>query len=191
MRARALVAALAVVLVASACSNAASSKQGSDTTLPVGGPTSTVSAADLKKNVPVSAPGVSSTEIDVATIVTKTNNPTGASYGPLVDGIKAYFKMVNDNGGIYGRKLVVKYDHDDQFNNRKPCSRACRRTRRSRPSSPTRCSPAPPLLARAKQPTFVWNINPEFAGTPDVLREHPRHLLHVRGPHLSRTSRRS
>ena len=29
--------------------------------------------------------------------------------------MKAYFKMVNDNGGIYGRKLVVKYDHDDQF----------------------------------------------------------------------------
>src|SRR6185503_14057602 len=77
-----------------------------------------VSAADLKTNVPVTAPGVSGTEIDVAAIVTKTNNPTGASFGPLVEGVKAYFKMINDNGGIYGRKLVVKYDHDDGFNQR-------------------------------------------------------------------------
>src|SRR5258708_719849 len=112
MGARIVVAGLAVVLIAAACGNAGSSKS-SDTTLPSGGPTSTGSAADLKTNVPVTAPGVSRTEIDVAAIVTKTNNPTGASYAPLVDGMKAYFQMVNDSGGIYGRKLVVKYDHDD------------------------------------------------------------------------------
>src|ERR1700674_289950 len=99
MRARILVTGLAIVLTAAACSNAGSSKVSSETTLPSGGPTSTVSAADLHKNVPVTAPGVSSTEIDVATIVSKTNNPTGASYGPLVDGIRAYFQMVNDHGG--------------------------------------------------------------------------------------------
>src|SRR5688572_22631432 len=102
MRVRIVVAGLAIVLIATACGNAGTSKS-SDTTVPPGGPTSTASAADLKKNVPVTAPGVSSTEINVAAIVTKTNNPTGASFGPLVDGVKAYFEMVNDKGGIYGR----------------------------------------------------------------------------------------
>ena len=33
--------------------------------------------------------------------------PRPGSYAPLVDGIKAYFAMVNASGGIYGRKLVV------------------------------------------------------------------------------------
>ena len=88
MRARNVIAGVAMVLVVAACGNAGSSK-ASDSTLPIAtGPTTTVSSADLRKNVPVTAPGVTSTEIKVASITAKTNNLTG-SYAPLVDGIKA------------------------------------------------------------------------------------------------------
>src|SRR5204862_6852409 len=104
MRARIVLVSIAIVLIAAACGNSGSSK-ATDTPLPSGRPTTTVSAADLKKNVPVSAPGVTSTEINVATIVSKTNNPTGASYDPHVGGMKAYFQMDHDAGGTDGRKL--------------------------------------------------------------------------------------
>ena len=103
-----------MMLLVAACGNAGSSKTSDSVAPPVSGPTTTVSAADLTKNVPVDAPGVTNTEIKVASITAKTNNLTG-TYAPLVDGIKAYFQKVNDAGGIYGRKLVVKWDHDDQF----------------------------------------------------------------------------
>src|SRR5260221_8100613 len=172
MRTRLVSLGLAIVLIAAACGNSGSSKS-SDTTLPSGGPTSTASAADLKTNVPVTAPGVSSTEIDVASIVTKTNNPTGASYGPLVDGVKAYFKMVNDNGGIYGRKLVVKYDHDDGFNQRQAVQQSLAQDKAVATFAPDALFTGADLLARAKQPTLLFNINPEFAGKPTFFAQTP------------------
>jgi ABC-type branched-subunit amino acid transport system substrate-binding protein len=174
MRARSLVAGLAIVVIAAACGNSGSSKQSSDTTLASGGPTTTASPADLNKNVPVTAPGVSSTEIDVAAVTAKTNNPTGASYGPLVDGIKAYFKMVNDNGGIYGRKLVVKYDHDDGFGaNRQIVQQSLAQDKAFATFVANSLFTSADVLDKAKQPTFIWNINPEFAGHPTIFANVP------------------
>ncbi len=171
MRTRLGLLGLAIVLIAAACGNSGSGK-ASDTTLP-SGPTSTASAADLKTNVPVTAPGVSNAEIDVATIVTKTNNPTGASYAPLVDGVKAYFRMVNDHGGIYGRKLVVKYDHDDGFNQRPAVQASLAEDKAFATFVADSLFTGADLLAQAKQPTFVWNINPEFAGHPTFFAQTP------------------
>ena len=173
MRARIVLLGLTIVLLAPACQSSESGK-ASDTTLPSGGPTSTVSAADLKKNVPVNAPGVTDTEIDVAAIMTKTNNPTGASYGPLVDGMKAYFKMVNDKGGIYGRKLVVKYDHDDGFGqNRQIVQQSLAQDKAFATFVADALFTGADLLARRKQPTFIWNINPEIAGHPTFFANVP------------------
>src|ERR1700719_4989539 len=109
MPARCVVAGLAMVLLVGACGNAGSSKTSDTIAPPINGPTTTVSPADLKKNLPVNAPGVASTEIKVASITAKTNNLTG-SYAPLVDGSKAYFAMVNANGGIHGRQLGISSD---------------------------------------------------------------------------------
>jgi ABC-type branched-subunit amino acid transport system substrate-binding protein len=172
MRARILVLGFAIVLTAAACANSESSKS-SDTTRASRGPTSTASASDLETNVPVTAPGVTSNEIDVAAIVTKTNNPTGASYGPLVDGVKAYFQMVNDHGGIYGRKLVVKYDHDDGFNQRPAVQLSLAQDKAFATFVADALFTGADLLARAEQPTFVWNINPEFAGHPTFFAQTP------------------
>src|SRR4051812_35217779 len=102
MRVKIVAACAVIALLAVACGNAGSDKTTA-TTAPsgTGGPTTT---ADLTKNVPVDAPGVSDTEIHVAAITTNSNNPTG-SYASFADGIKAYFEMINSEGGIYGRKL--------------------------------------------------------------------------------------
>jgi hypothetical protein len=166
MRARSLIAGLAMVLAVAACGNAGSSKTADTTTPSVKGTTNTFSAADLQKNLPVTAPGVSSTEIKVAAITAKTNNLTG-SYAALVDGIKAYFAMVNGSGGIYGRKLVITADRDDQFGqNRQTVQQSLAQDNAFATFSATTLFTGAPLLARAKQPVFMWNINPEFSGNP-------------------------
>src|SRR5450755_1885254 len=158
--ARALVSAFAVLLLVAACGNAGSSKASDSTTPAVNGPTTTASPADLTKNLPVKAPGVSSSEIKVAVITAKTNNLTG-SYAPLVDGIKAYFAMVNANNGIYGRKLVIGADRDDQFGqNRQTVQQSLAQDNAFATFSATTLFTGVDLLAKAKQPLFMWNINP-------------------------------
>jgi ABC-type branched-subunit amino acid transport system substrate-binding protein len=166
MRARIVIIGAAMVLAIAACGNAGSSTS-SDTVAPApSGPTTTVSAADLQKNVPVHAPGVTNSEIKVASITSKTNNLTG-TYAPLVDGIKAYFAMVNSTGGIYGRHLVISADRDDQFGqNRQTVQQSLSQDNAFATFIATTLFTGADLLARAKQPVFMWNINPEFAGHP-------------------------
>ena len=92
-KARVMAACLAVAVVAAACGNAKvqTSRGGSG------------------------APGVTSTSITVGSIA----NITGilsSDFAPIVDGVKAYFSMVNAQGGVNGRKLVLGYQKDDQGN---------------------------------------------------------------------------
>jgi branched-chain amino acid transport system substrate-binding protein len=57
--------------------------------------------------------GVTSTEIDVGSIADVTG-PLSADFSPVVNGVQAYFSMVNAQGGVNGRRLVLKYQEDDQ-----------------------------------------------------------------------------
>ncbi|HUI04912.1 MAG TPA: ABC transporter substrate-binding protein [Acidimicrobiales bacterium] len=57
--------------------------------------------------------GVTNTEIDVGSIANVTG-PLSADFAPIVNGVEAYFSMVNAAGGVSGRKLVLKYQTDDQ-----------------------------------------------------------------------------
>jgi len=167
MRLRIVAIRSILALVGVACGNSGSGK-ATDTTVPTSsnGPTTTANASDITKNVPVNAPGVSSTEIKVAAITAKTNNLTG-SYAPLVDGIKAYFAMVNDGGGIYGRKLTVAYDRDDQFvSNRQTVQAVLSQDKPFATFVATTFFSGAELLASANEPVFMWNINSEFAGHP-------------------------
>src|SRR6187401_2927348 len=100
MRSRIVATCAVMALLAVACGNAGSDKAEETPTTPGGTGTVTTGKVDLNKNVPVDAPGVSDTEIKVAAVTTNSNNPTG-SYAPLVDGVKAYFEMINEGGGIY------------------------------------------------------------------------------------------
>src|SRR4051812_14126762 len=95
----ALCAAAALVLAASACTNASST--GGATPSGTGSRTATTyQGTDFTKNEPVNAPGVTSTEIHVATITSKTN-PIGGDNFLLNDGINAYFDVVNGQGGVW------------------------------------------------------------------------------------------
>jgi ABC-type branched-subunit amino acid transport system substrate-binding protein len=94
---------IAVVVLAAACgSSSKSSSDGSTTT--------------SGKQVAVTAPGVTSSEIRFTAFGTNSNNPTGnCTLECYAQGIKAYFAYQNDQGGIYGRKLVLADEVDDEL----------------------------------------------------------------------------
>jgi branched-chain amino acid transport system substrate-binding protein len=58
-------------------------------------------------------PGVSATQIDVGSIANATG-PLSSGFGPVVNGVQAYFSMINAQGGVAGRKLKLAYQEDDQ-----------------------------------------------------------------------------
>jgi ABC-type branched-subunit amino acid transport system substrate-binding protein len=163
MRARLLAIGVTAVFVVAACGNSSSSKS-TDANKNSGGTATTVAAADLQKKVPVSAPGVTDSQIGVA-VVTSTTNILGGKYGDLGDGIQAYFDYVNSTGGIYGRQLKIIKRRDDNFTNNQQTVKAS--LAEDNPFAMFIASPVftgAPDLAAANIPTFVWNINPEFAG---------------------------
>jgi hypothetical protein len=61
-------------------------------------------------------PGVTDDDITYSVIGTKANNPLGTCIlDCYVDGIEAYFAFRNDEGGIYGRDLVLADPIDDEL----------------------------------------------------------------------------
>src|SRR6478736_10250183 len=99
---RLIVAACALLLVATACGNESSgSKSG-------GG------GGGSDKQATVDQPGVTKDAIKVGGVASITN-ALNAPYGDIFKGVKAYFAMVNSKGGIYGRKLVLASQRDDQM----------------------------------------------------------------------------
>ena len=100
---RLVVAACALLLVATACGNASSgSKSGG------GG------GGGSDENTTVNQPGVTKDAIKVGGVASITN-ALNAPYGDIFKGVKAYFAMVNSKGGIYGRKLELVSQRDDQM----------------------------------------------------------------------------
>jgi len=59
------------------------------------------------------APGVTPTEIDVGSIANITG-PLSSDFAPVVNGVEAYFSMVNAQGGVDGRKIKLAFQTDDQ-----------------------------------------------------------------------------
>jgi branched-chain amino acid transport system substrate-binding protein len=164
MRARLVALGVALVFVVTACGNSSSSKPSQGPT--GGGSGTTVSAADLSKNVPVSAPGVTNDSIGVVTI-TSTTNILGGTYGQLSDGVQAYFDYVNSTGGIYGRQLKILKRRDDQMlKNQQTVKASLSQDKAFATFIATPLFNGYPDLADSNplMPTFVWNINPEFAG---------------------------
>jgi branched-chain amino acid transport system substrate-binding protein len=101
---RLVVAACALLLVVAACGN----ESGSDGK--AGG------GDDTGENTTVDQPGVTADTIRVGGVASITN-PLNAPYGDIFKGAKAYFAMVNSEGGIYGRDLEVVSERDDQVGN--------------------------------------------------------------------------
>lgn len=59
------------------------------------------------------APGVTPTQIDVGSIANVTG-PLSSDFASIVNGVEAYFSMINAEGGVAGRKLKLAYQEDDQ-----------------------------------------------------------------------------
>jgi len=168
MRARILMLVVAISLLVGACGNAGSSKQSTSTIPKDAGATATT-FGDLTKKLSVTAPGVTDTEIRTNAVITITNNPTG-SFEPLANGIRAYFEMVNSNGGIYGRHLKLTNVRDDMLGNNAPTVRAALANDKAFATfGATNLFTGAAALARANQPTFTWNINPQFAGKNNMF----------------------
>jgi hypothetical protein len=117
-RTRALLALVAMVFVAAACSNSDGTSSSSNTA--GGGSSGTAASGDRNTNVPISGvPGVTDDSISYAVIGTKANNPLGTC---ILDcyaaGVQAYFDYQNaEFDGIYGRQLEIGEILDDELAN--------------------------------------------------------------------------
>ena len=165
MRARArLIAVLAVVtLVAMACSNASSDKSSGSTT--------TTAAAAGGGGATVDQPGVTKDTIRVGGVASMTN-PLNGPYKSAFDGVKAYFDMVNSAGGIYGRKLELVSERDDQMAQNQEQVEALLAQDNVFAVAPIATIfsfSGAQALVDANVPTFGWNINDEYTGHPNLF----------------------
>jgi branched-chain amino acid transport system substrate-binding protein len=69
-------------------------------------------AAALALGAPAATPGVTATTITLGGTIPITG--PAAAYGSVGEGADAYFKYVDSKGGVFGRKIVYKYE-DDEF----------------------------------------------------------------------------
>jgi branched-chain amino acid transport system substrate-binding protein len=100
-------AVLGVAIIAAACSSSSSTTtttSASSSTTPSSTTATTAGSGNTN--------GVTSTAINVGAISTLTGS-IASDFDGLSPGIKAYFDMVNAEGGINGRKLNLAYNLDD------------------------------------------------------------------------------
>lgn len=172
--ARAVAVLMVLGLVAAGCGNSGDSAsddtEAPDTSGPTGtGPTTT---ADLTQFVELDEPGVTDDEIRVSGIASATN-PLGGSYADVFEGTQAYFAMINDGGGIYGRDLTFVEGHDDQVSKNQQEAQAILAQDNVFAVLPvaTLVFTGATDLADAGVPTFGWNINPEWRGPTNLFGE--------------------
>ena len=163
-----LIVGLALSVVLAACGNASSTAKQSST----GGTTATTaSQQSLTENDPVTAPGVTGSSIQVATITSKTNL-LGGDFGDFAYGVQAYFDYQNSRGGIYGRKLKIVKNRDDQMvqgQQEISASLSSDNAFATFIATPLLSGPGVQSLDLHHQPTFIWNINPEMIGHDNVF----------------------
>lgn len=165
MRLRLIVLTGTLALLGAACGNS-DGGSASDTT--AGGE----GGGNDDEKVTVDAPGVTDTEIRVEGVASITN-PLGGRYDTADDGVEAYFEMVNSEGGIYGRDLVLTGMRDDKVANNSAEVKGLVDSNQAFAAIPTASllfTGADQLVA-AGIPTFGWTINSEWQGTPEEPRE--------------------
>ncbi|MBV9410563.1 MAG: ABC transporter substrate-binding protein [Acidimicrobiia bacterium] len=151
MKTKFLAVALAMAMTGVACSNASSGSAS-------GGSGQTQ--------------GVKSNEIDVGGLAA-LSGPLGDQYGPIFDGAQAYFDMINEQGGVNGRKikLVAKLDDATDATRNASQARALNEQNKVFAVIPV----ASPLfaggtyLSQHNVPTFGWHINPEWSPGPSMF----------------------
>ncbi len=176
---------LAAILIAS-CGNSDDGTAGGDNNTPdtTRAPGATTTTADLTKKVPVDAPGVTDSEIRVSVIASITN-PIGGNYGAIADGINAYFAMMNEDGGIYGRELkIAKIRDDTAGNNQAQAQATVTQDDVFATFVAALLFTGADILAQANIPTFGWNINAEWADKTNFFPNEGALCLGCSGPGL-------
>ena len=155
------VAALALSLVAAACSNSSGNATGSPAAPPGSVGTSIPGGGEAEKVAIEGVPGVTDDEIAFTIIGTKAGNPLGTCIlDCFADGIDAYFAFRNSQGGVQGRQLVVAKQLDDEVGQNQ-----VRALEVTSDQDSFGVFNAPLLasgfetLAEARIPTYVWAIN--------------------------------
>ncbi len=159
-----MVVASAVVLLSAACGN---SEGGSSSGSP-----DDAGASGSTEKVSVDAPGVTDDEIRVTGIAAITN-PLGADYASAADGVEAYFAMVNSEGGVHGRDLVLTEVRDDKVANNTAEAKGIVDADEAFAVLPvaTLLFTGADTLVEAGVPTYGWTINPEWEGTEENPKE--------------------
>jgi ABC-type branched-subunit amino acid transport system substrate-binding protein len=187
VRARTVAAVVAIAMLAAACGNATTTADTTTTaagTGTTGGPVTTAAANQDDVHVPVDAPGVTDTEIHVGSVTAQTN-PLGGNYGELNNGIKAYFEMMNSEGGIYGRQLKLTSERDDAFaNNQTEVQALLAQDDVFAAFIATLLFTGADTLAEAKIPSFGWNINAEWTGKSNLFGNAGALCIDCGGPGL-------
>jgi branched-chain amino acid transport system substrate-binding protein len=124
-------------------------------------------------------PGVTDTEIQVGSVVGKTN-PIGRPYEDAIVGAKAYFDRVNAEGGVYGRDIVIVAERDDRSLSSANISenRALVEEDGVFAIIPevTQIFSAADYLAEVGIPTFGWLINAEWSAGPNLFGQSGSYL---------------
>jgi branched-chain amino acid transport system substrate-binding protein len=159
VRIRSVAVGVALVLVVAACGNAGDDEE------------SEPKGSDTKAGA---APGVSDTEIKIGGLAAKTG-PLGAQYEPIGKGVQAYIDMVNEGGGVHGRKLKFIGVRDDASNPSRDVAQARALVEQDKVFAivgvATPLFPAGKYLADVGIPTFGWNVNPEWSSGPNLFGE--------------------
>jgi branched-chain amino acid transport system substrate-binding protein len=118
--------------------------------------------------VAVDAPGVTDDEIRVGGVASVTN-PVGGKFGETFDGVDAYFQMVNAEGGVHGRELVLAERHDDEMANNATVVQQLLTQDDVFAVLPVASLlfSGSDALVEAGVPTFGWALNPEWEGSDD------------------------
>jgi branched-chain amino acid transport system substrate-binding protein len=116
--------------------------------------------------------GVKSDEIDVGGLAALTG-PLGDQYAPVFDGAQAYFDMINEQGGVNGRKIKIVAKLDDATDATRNASQARALNEQKHVfavlpvASPL--FPGGTYLQQHNVPTFGWHINPEWSPGPSMF----------------------
>jgi branched-chain amino acid transport system substrate-binding protein len=156
MRRTTVAVLVAGLLVAGACGN--SEDKGSGSANEAGGGT----------------PGVSDDTIKVGGVGSVTN-PIGVKAGDAFKGAKAYFDVVNKEGGVDGRKIDLVAQEDDSAQASRNASLVRSLVQQQDvfavvPVATLSFSGAK-FLADEGVPTFGWNINTEWEGPKNLFGE--------------------
>jgi len=116
-------------------------------------------------------PGVTKNSITVGTISTQTGE-LAANFASLINGERAYFKYINAQGGVNGRKIDYKYALDDGGNPSTFNQLASTLINQDHVFAVTGVASAfftPNLFVEAKIPTYGYNVSNNWAGPNNLF----------------------